>query len=206
MSDQEPAQTRVRQIQAAAFAALRQLTVNPLMVSNRVAQQVYCRLRQQFGCPIPHRWEHQQLGFWASVLTLDLPIVICEGAKKAGCLLSHGYPTIALPGVWNGRRAVKDANGRTSDRRLIPELARFATPGRSIIFCFDQDPKPTTQQDVFAAMMATAERFEVQQCVCYGVSWELEWGKGIDDVAAMMGSELVQEIMGDWGQVNARSR
>lgn len=168
-----------------------------LAASDPIAKALYRNLNRQLNCPHPHPLEHQRWGFWKCVLRLNLPIIICEGAKKAGCLLSHGYPAVALPGIWNGRRTLKNASGRTVESRLIDELAVFATPGRSIIFCFDQDIQPTTQRDVAAAMQATANLFAVRQCVCYRVSWTPEWGKGIDDVAAKMGSELVSEIMSD---------
>ncbi|OWY60304.1 hypothetical protein B7486_69890, partial [cyanobacterium TDX16] len=43
--------------------------------------------------------------FWQWVLSHpEIPIVLVEGAKKAGCLLSLGYVAIALPGIFNGRR------------------------------------------------------------------------------------------------------
>jgi hypothetical protein len=81
---------------------------------------------------------------------------------------------------------------------LIPDLQVFATPGRSILFCFDQDAKASTQQDVARATQATADLFMAQQCVCYQLNWDLNWGKGIDDVAARMGIELLHEILSDW--------
>ena len=34
----------------------------------------------------------------------QIPVIICEGAKKAACLLSLGYAAIALPGIFNGYR------------------------------------------------------------------------------------------------------
>jgi Domain of unknown function (DUF3854) len=80
---------------------------------------------------------------------------------------------------------------------LIPELELFATPGRVIVFCFDQDEKPQTQRDVAAAIAATSRLFTSQGCVCYTTQWEVDWGKGIDDVAAGMGDELVHEILVD---------
>lgn len=172
-----------------------------LEVSGPIAQTCYSTLHHRLGYSTPHLWQQQAQEFWPTLLSHSLPLVICEGAKKAGCLLSHGYPAVALPGVWNGRRTVKSAGGRTMWDYLIPELALFATPGRSILFAFDQDEKGSTQRDVRSAMQATARLFEAAQCVCYSLEWELGWGKGIDDVAGRMGAELVHEIMGDWIEV-----
>ena len=51
----------------------------------------------------------------------EIPIFICEGMKKACCLLSQGYVAIALSGITMGR--VTDEHGVLS---LQPYLAKFA--------------------------------------------------------------------------------
>lgn len=77
----------------------------------------------------------------------EIPLIICEGAKKAACLLSHGYAAIALPGIWNGYRA-KDALGNAVSRTLIPDLQELAMPGRRCYICFDRDLRPSTLEAV----------------------------------------------------------
>ena len=42
------------------------------------------------------------LNFWEWVLAHpEIPIILCEGEKKAAALLSLGFVAIALPGIWN---------------------------------------------------------------------------------------------------------
>jgi hypothetical protein len=84
-----------------------------------------------------------QQGFWHWVWQLNVPIVLTEGEKKAGCLLSHGYAAISLPGIFGGYR--RDGN------QLIPELAFFATPGRQFQICFDYETKPQVAHNIFLA-------------------------------------------------------
>ncbi|HEY9663368.1 MAG TPA: plasmid replication protein, CyRepA1 family [Allocoleopsis sp.] len=102
--------------------------------------------------PHPHFWE------W--VWTYNLPIIICEGAKKAASLLSAGYVAIALPGVWNGR---KKRQGNKPER-LIPDLQYFTTPGREVFFCFDHDPKLKTRIHVSHALVRTGKLLEQAGC------------------------------------------
>ncbi|MEO1182520.1 MAG: DUF3854 domain-containing protein, partial [Cyanobacteria bacterium J06636_28] len=71
--------------------------------------------------------DHQ---YWPKLITdMTSPIIITEGAKKAGAVLSQGLPCISLPGVATG--------GKLS--RLKPELELFARYGRSIYLAFDRD-------------------------------------------------------------------
>ncbi|TVQ18766.1 MAG: DUF3854 domain-containing protein, partial [Leptolyngbya sp. DLM2.Bin15] len=90
-------------------------------------------------------------GFWHCVLTYNILILITEGAKKAGALLTAGYAAIALPGVSSGYRVQKPGQGKRSGTRyLIPDLQLFATPNRQVYICFDHDQKPSTQAAVQA--------------------------------------------------------
>ncbi|WP_204154195.1 plasmid replication protein, CyRepA1 family [Leptolyngbya sp. CCY15150] len=116
-----------------------------LMVPDAIAQRVY----QTAGvCPSP---EDQDQGFWHCVLTYNIFILITEGAKKAGALLTAGYAAIALPGVSSGYRVQKNNQGTRSGKRyLIPDLQLFATPDRQVYICFDHDQKPSTQAAVQA--------------------------------------------------------
>ncbi|MEO0835534.1 MAG: DUF3854 domain-containing protein [Cyanobacteria bacterium J06642_3] len=49
------------------------------------------------------------IGFWAWILAHpEILIIITEGAKKAGGLLSAGYCGVALPGINNGYHRAKN--------------------------------------------------------------------------------------------------
>ncbi len=126
--------------------------------------------------------------FWSQVLAnTDIPIVLTEGSKKAGAILGTGYAAIALPGIYNGYRIPKDAEGnKTGSPSLIPQLAAFATPGRKIIFAFDSDTKPKTIRNVNAAINTTAKLLEARGCQCYIASWTKQH-KGADDLITAKG-------------------
>jgi hypothetical protein len=79
------------------------------------------------------------VGYWQWVIEKKLPVIICEGVKKAASLLTHGYPAIALPGINSGYRNVKDLHGNQIGRNLIPELAVFSQNQQAISICFDYE-------------------------------------------------------------------
>lgn len=68
--------------------------------------------------------------FWANVLVdLKRPILITEGAKKAGAALSLGQACISVPGVTTGQKL----------GRLKRELEQFCKLGRRVYLAFDSD-------------------------------------------------------------------
>ncbi|MFN9548396.1 MAG: DUF3854 domain-containing protein [Cyanobacteriota bacterium] len=72
--------------------------------------------------------------WWAQTPTL--PLVVTEGAKKAGSLLSAGVPAVAAPGIWN-----PSARGE-----LLPELAAVPLSGRPVWVLFDGSDKPKPRE------------------------------------------------------------
>ena len=124
------------------------------------------------------------LGFWQWLKNNpQVPLCITEGAKKAGALLSAGYSAIALPGINNGYRTPKDADGKRSGKsHLIPQLATLATPGREIYIVFDQDSKPKTVQAVNGAIRKTGYLLQQAGCQVKVVTWNSQLGKGVDDL------------------------
>ncbi|HEY9817875.1 MAG TPA: plasmid replication protein, CyRepA1 family [Candidatus Obscuribacterales bacterium] len=130
-----------------------------LQVPDAIAQRVY----QTAGvCP---SLEDQERGFWHCVLTYNIFILITEGAKKAGALLTAGYAAIALPGVSSGYRVQKNDQGkRSGTRHLIPDLQLFATPNRRVYICFDHDQKPSTQAAVQATTLVLGGLWDDAGC------------------------------------------
>ncbi len=120
----------------------------------------------------------------------SLPIILTEGAKKAACLLSHGYPAIALPGIYGGYSTVTSAIGQTTDRALIPELECIATPGRSLHICFDNDTKPTARQNVHTATRNLGQLLEKRGVTVSVMEWTGD-SKGIDDLVVSEGAEAL---------------
>jgi hypothetical protein len=108
-------------------------------------------LRVRGNRPISDFFTTEDPTFWQWVLDRSLPVMLVEGAKKAGSVLSSGYVAIALPGIFNGYR-VKDSHGNLVPRELIPELKLFATGGRHFYICFDHDTKVKTIRNVNTAI------------------------------------------------------
>ncbi len=144
-----------------------------------------CSLNSQYS-RIARTNPHFQ--FWAWLIdNPNVPIIFTEGAKKAGCLLSNGYATIALPGIFSGFRQQRDKLGNVVGLpHLIPQLLPFATKGREINFVFDSDPKPTTQKNVRKAIAKTGKLLQNKGCLVNVVTWKDE-EKGVDDLIVAKG-------------------
>jgi hypothetical protein len=125
--------------------------------------------------------------FWQRILAdAEQPILLVEGAKKAAALLSLGYAAIALPGVFNGRRVVRDSSSQAWGESLIPELALFAQPGRPVYFCFDYDAKPSTRRQVNLAIKTTGNLFADRACAVQVITLPGP-AKGVDDFLVAQG-------------------
>ncbi|MBE8992385.1 plasmid replication protein, CyRepA1 family, partial [Nostoc sp. LEGE 12450] len=105
----------------------------------------------------------------------EIPIILCEGEKKAACLLSLGFVAIALPGIWNGRVGKQDF-----DERLHPDLVPMAQAGRKFIILFDYETKAKTRWSVFQATVRTAKAIESAGSECE-VALLPGPEKGVDD-------------------------
>jgi hypothetical protein len=135
------------------------------------------------------------MGFWTWVINHpSIPLIITEGAKKAGAIITAHYVAIALPGIYNGYRQKKDDYGRKIGLpSLIPQLKAFAQPDREIIFCFDNDFKPKTIKNVRTAIATTGRLFIKQGCRVSVISWNYP-EKGIDDLIAARGVDCFSEL------------
>ena len=132
---------------------------------------------------------------WLEVLAnTKTPIILVEGAKKSGCLLTLGYIAIALPGITGAVRTPKNEQGhRTGKPYLIPEIAAFANPGREIYICFDQDRKPKTIQAVSREIFKLGKLLEFKGCKVKVVEWDSSLGKGVDDLVVSHGREVFDD-------------
>ncbi len=107
--------------------------------------------------------------FWQKLL-LDFttPIVLTEGAKKAGAVLSRGLPCISIPGVSTGGKL----------GRLRPELEQFCRYGRRIYLAFDRDI--VTKKQVQQALHNLGRMIASHGAMVYVLEWPNQ-RKGIDD-------------------------
>lgn len=123
-------------------------------------------------------------GYWESVIKdVIKPVIITEGAKKAGAGLSAGYATISVPGVSTCRK-----NGR-----LHHLLEVFASLGRTFYLCFDNDilyKKPV--QDGLTGLAAQLAKNGSNVMVVKLPSGD---AKGMDDYISMHGVEDFQELI-----------
>ncbi|QEI44281.1 hypothetical protein BMF77_pb00029 (plasmid) [Dolichospermum sp. UHCC 0315A] len=116
------------------------------------------------------------LSFWEWVMMHpEIPIILCEGEKKAASLLSQGFVAIALPGIWSGRIGKKDF-----DERLHPDIMPLAQPGRKFIILFDYETKSKTRWSIFQATLRTGKTIEAVGCTCE-VALLPGPEKGVDD-------------------------
>lgn len=132
---------------------------------------------------------------WPSVETdAAVPILITEGAKKAGVALTLGYAAIALPGVNSGYRT-RDKLKNPIAPYLIPDIAAIAHAGRRVYLAFDQDDKPTTVQQVAVALSRFGQLLKAQGCDVRVVRWSTAKGKGIDDLIVNHGSDAFHQAV-----------
>ena len=134
--------------------------------------------------------------FWQWVKdNATIPLLLTEGAKKTASLLSHGYAAIGLPGIYAGYRS-KDENGNPLlHKQLIPQVEALCQKEREIVFCFDNDTKPTTVKAVRTAISNTGRLIEWQGCHVSVMTWGGS-AKGIDDLIVAQGETTLDRIYG----------
>jgi hypothetical protein len=130
--------------------------------------------------------------FWPNAIANQSPLVITEGAKKAGALLSAGFAAVALVGINAGYR-VKDDNGNETDPYLCKDLEFVVKPGQLVYLAFDQDSKPATKRKVAHALIKLGRLLEAKGATVKVVSWPARAGKGVDDFIAG-GGDIHQAI------------
>ncbi|MFS0519513.1 plasmid replication protein, CyRepA1 family [Nostoc sp. UIC 10607] len=142
--------------------------LNPLMFWSWVGQHKELNIGSQ--------QKNLQISFWEWVKQHpEIPVILCEGEKKAACLLSLGFVAIALPGIWNGRVGKQDF-----DERLHPDLVPMAQAGRKFIILFDYETSSKTRWSVFQATVRTAKAIESAGSECE-VALLPGPEKGVDD-------------------------
>jgi hypothetical protein len=156
----------------------------------QVPDHIWAKVAARYGVPIDS--SDRQLGFWQWVWDNNIPVIIVEGAKKAGCLLTLGYAAIALPGVTGGVRT-KTPQGEKCDPYLIPELQHFATEEREIYICFDRDSKRQTVQNVNREIGKLGRLFTAAKCPVKVINLPGP-EKGVDDFVVSKGSDAFSAL------------
>lgn len=151
----------------------------------RVPDSIWEKASERYGVPITE--QDRKHGFWQWVWAGNIPVIIVEGAKKAGCLLALGYAAIALPGVTGGVRT-KNESGEKGNPYLIPELQHFATGNREVYICFDRDTKRQTIQNVNREIDKLGQCFSAAKCPVKVISLPGP-EKGVDDFVVAQGED-----------------
>ena len=165
----------------------------------KVPLRLWKAIANRYDVPLPENIvvtpQGRAIGFWAWIIANPkIPVIITEGAKKAGAIMSAGYVAIALPGVFNGYRQPKDQWGHhIGNPYLIPQLQAFTQKDRKIIFCFDHDPKPKTAINVRKAIAKTGKLFERLGCLASVITWNAK-EKGVDDLLKNLGVDYFQAL------------
>jgi hypothetical protein len=143
----------------------------------------------------PDTLEKEDREFWQWVIeNSSIALLITEGAKKAGSLLTAGYAAIALPGIYSGYRQEKDPWGNVIGLPvLIPQLEKFCQAGREISFFFDQDSNPKTVKNVRTAIDRTGKLLGYKGCKVSVSRWDKSH-KGIDDFIAAKGEDELDRV------------
>lgn len=114
----------------------------------------------------------------------EIPVVPTEGGKKGLSALSQGFVPIPLYGVNGGYQKLPDGT-----RKLIPDVARFATGGRKFVLGFDQDESETTRRKVSTAISRFGALLKQAGCDVRVATWKHSQGKGVDDLIVQSGIE-----------------
>lgn len=127
----------------------------------------YVSPTRQTLAPLFLRMEDNE--YWQRLIfEFSQPIILTEGAKKAGSLLSLGLPCISIPGVATGGKL----------GRLRPELEIFCKYGRTIYLAFDRDV--VQKKAVKQALHNLGRMLAAKGCQVYVLEWANQY-KGIDD-------------------------
>lgn len=163
----------------------------------RVTKEIWTQTASLFKAKLPNKIEvdrhGEALGFWQWILARQIPIVICEGVKKAATLLTYGYPALALPGINSGYRVVRDLQGNTIDRNPIAELVKFANHRQELSICFDYEPVPRKAKLLDTAIVHLGELLKQLSCNVKVIRLP-GTEKGIDDFILARGISAFKEI------------
>lgn len=138
---------------------------------------VWQRIAQRYDASLTDHDRQQGFRTWL-IHQPQIPLIVCEGAKKAACLLSLGYAAIALPGIFNGYRS--------ATQQLIDDLQAVAVRDRPIYICFDHDLKPRTIENVNLATHKLGKLFAQAGCDVRVIQLPGP-EKGVDDFVVAQG-------------------
>ncbi len=163
----------------------------------RVTLQIWQQVAERYNLVMPDDItitpDGEARGFWQWVMEKNIPLIICEGVKKAATLLTQGYVAIGVPGITSGYRVVKDEFGKITRRQLIPDLAVFAMTNRRFYICFDFETQPKKIAAINNAISQLGCLFQQKNCLVKVI--ELPGReKGVDDFIVAKGATNFEKL------------
>jgi hypothetical protein len=163
----------------------------------RVSLRIWQQVAQRYNVAMPNNINitagGEAEGFWQWVIKCNIPVMICEGVKKAAALLTQGYAALAIPGITSGYRVIKDDFGKVINRQLIPDLAVFTNTQRIFYICFDFETSSKTIAAVNNAISQLGFLFQEKNCPVQVI--ELPgMEKGVDDFIVAKGASAFDTI------------
>ncbi|KYC42208.1 DNA primase [Scytonema hofmannii PCC 7110] len=163
----------------------------------RVPLYIWQQISQRYNVAIPEEIVLQPNGeaegFWSWVMERNVPVIICEGVKKAAALLTQGFAAIGIPGITNGYRVVRDEFGNVVSRQLIPDLGAFTITKRTFYICFDFETQPKKIVAINNAISQIGFLFQQKNCPVQVV--ELPgMEKGVDDFLVGKGASAFESV------------
>ncbi|MEL7244008.1 MAG: plasmid replication protein, CyRepA1 family [Cyanobacteria bacterium J06629_18] len=163
----------------------------------RVPLQMWEQVAQRYNVKLPENItvaeDGAAVGFWKWVMEHNIPVIICEGVKKAATLLSQGYAAIGIPGITSGYRVIKDKFGKVIRRQLIADLAAFTITKRTIHICFDFETELKKINAVNNAISQLGLLFQEKNCPVQVI--ELPgMEKGVDEFIVAKGEVAFDKI------------
>lgn len=157
----------------------------PQLLAFEISPKIWQKISDRYGVPIGiytnfYIWlfDHPQI-----------PILITEGAKKVGCLLSMGYAAIGVSGVTHCYRTEDDI------RKLHSDIEYLCNGSRTIYFAFDSDSNNKTRKTVHSIIRKTAGLIKEYNANCkvYKVTWT--GAKGVDDWVDLNGADKFPTLL-----------
>lgn len=171
----------------------------------RVTLNIWRQVSQRYGVAMPEdvivTAAGEAIGFWQWAVDRGIPVIICEGAKKAASLLSLGYVAIALPGINNGYRASEKVRGRVISRQLISDLLPFTEKIRTFYICFDCETKPKTIQAVNNAIAQLGKLLQETGCSVKVIRLPGP-EKGVDEFIVAQGNVAFESVYQNSNDLN----
>ncbi len=146
-----------------------------------VPRETIEEIAKKYDLPIPP----ENISFWEWFKENKvIPLLLTEGGKKSLSAFSQDIPAIALYGC---------QCGVDSETGEIKESLHPYVEGRRVDIALDKDKKQKTRRTVAKAVQRLANGITKADGKPYKVLWNIEDGKGVDDVIKNKGGDYLKQ-------------